>query len=71
MVAKILLGGSLVFWMVASALLGVIHVFRVVARVLLLMLSLVNTTNNYLLNKNQQKKSSKLHALYLKIKSKT
>lgn len=27
MVAKILLGGSPVFWMVASALLGVIHVF--------------------------------------------
>lgn len=70
MVAKILLGGSPVFWKVASALLGVIHVFMV-ARVLLLMLSLINTTNNYLLNKNQQKKSSKLHALYLKIKSKT
>lgn len=71
MVAKILLGGSPVFWKVASALLGVIHVFQMVARVLLLMLSLINTTNNYLLNKNQQKKSSKLHALYLKIKSKT
>lgn len=66
--AKILLGGSPLFWMVASALLGVIHVFRVVVKVLLLLLLLVNITNNYLLNKNQQKKSSKLHALYLKIK---